>query len=48
MAGFTTIHREKARYLGSGNFNEAGFAYMEKGLPIGNDTFKRALAKRSR
>jgi imidazolonepropionase-like amidohydrolase len=36
----------KARYLGSGNFTEEGFAYMEKGLPIGNDTFKRALAKR--
>jgi imidazolonepropionase-like amidohydrolase len=36
----------KARYLGSGNFTEAGFAYMEKGLPIGNDTFKRALAKK--
>jgi len=36
----------KARYLGSGNFNEQGFAYMEKGLPIGNETFKRALAKK--
>jgi imidazolonepropionase-like amidohydrolase len=36
----------KERYLGSGNFTEQGFAYMEKGLPIGNDTFKRALAKR--
>jgi imidazolonepropionase-like amidohydrolase len=36
----------KARYLGVGNFNEAGFAYMEKGLAPGNDTFKRALAKR--
>ena len=36
----------KARYLGSGNFTEQGFAYMEKGLPIGNDTFKRALAKK--
>src|SRR5215475_697431 len=35
----------KARYLGSGNFTEEGFAYMEKGLPIGNDTFKRAIAK---
>ena len=35
----------KARYLGSGNFTEEGFAYMEKGLPIGNDTFKRAVAK---
>ena len=36
----------KARYLGSGNFTEEGFAYMEKGLPIGNDTFKRAVAKK--
>jgi imidazolonepropionase-like amidohydrolase len=36
----------KVRYLGSGNFTEEGFAYMEKGLPIGNDTFKRALAKK--
>ena len=35
----------KDRYLGSGNFTEQGFAYMEKGLPIGNDTFKRALAR---
>jgi imidazolonepropionase-like amidohydrolase len=36
----------KDRYLGSGNFTEQGFAYMEKGLPAGNDTFKRALARR--
>jgi imidazolonepropionase-like amidohydrolase len=35
----------KDRYLGSGNFTAQGFAYMEKGLPIGNDTFKRALGK---
>jgi imidazolonepropionase-like amidohydrolase len=36
----------KARYLGSGNFTDEGFAYMEKGLRLGNDTFKRALSKR--
>jgi imidazolonepropionase-like amidohydrolase len=36
----------KARYLGSGNFTDEGFAYMEKGLLLGNDTFKRALGKR--
>jgi imidazolonepropionase-like amidohydrolase len=36
----------KAHYLGIGNFNEAGFDYMEKGIPIGIDTFKRALAKK--
>ena len=35
----------KDKYLGSGNFTEQGFAFMEKGLPIGNETFKRALAK---
>jgi imidazolonepropionase-like amidohydrolase len=35
----------KDKYLGSGNFTEQGFAFMEKGLPIGNDTFKRALAR---
>jgi imidazolonepropionase-like amidohydrolase len=34
------------RYLGSGNFNEQGFRYMEEGLSIGNDTFKRALTKK--
>ena len=36
-------HRD--RYFGVGNFNEEGFAYMEKGLAPGNDSFKRALAK---
>jgi imidazolonepropionase-like amidohydrolase len=36
----------KARYLGTGNFTEQGFAFMEKGLPIGPDTFKRAFARR--
>src|SRR5262245_38672135 len=28
-----------------GNFNDAGFAFMEKGIPIGVDTFKRALTR---
>ncbi|HUI80214.1 MAG TPA: amidohydrolase family protein [Bryobacteraceae bacterium] len=36
----------KAHYLGIGNFDEAGFDYMEKGIPIGIDTFKRALARK--
>ena len=36
----------KPHYLGIGNFNEAGFAFMEKGIPIGIETFKRALAKK--
>jgi imidazolonepropionase-like amidohydrolase len=35
----------KPHYLGIGNYNEEGFMYLAKGLPIGNDTFKRALAK---
>ena len=33
----------KSRYLGIGNFNEAGFAFMEKGLPVNLDMFRRAL-----
>ena len=33
----------KSRYLGIGNFNEAGFAFMEKGIPVNLDMFKRAL-----
>ncbi len=35
----------KEKYFGVGNYNEEGFRYMAQGLPIGNDTFKRALAK---
>jgi imidazolonepropionase-like amidohydrolase len=33
----------KAKFLGIGNYNEEGFAYMEKGIPIVTETFKRAL-----
>jgi imidazolonepropionase-like amidohydrolase len=36
-------HRKE--YLGIGNYNEEGFAYMEKTLPIRIDTLKRALAR---
>jgi imidazolonepropionase-like amidohydrolase len=36
----------KDRYLGYGGNTEAGFANMEKGIPIGIDTFKRAVAKK--
>lgn len=36
----------RAKYFGTGNFNDEGFMFMEKGLAPGNDTFKRALAKR--
>ena len=32
-------------YYGVGNYNEEGFMFLKKGLPVGNDTFKRALAK---
>jgi len=38
----------KAHYLGIGNYNEEGFMYLAKGLPVGNDTFKRAMAKKVR
>jgi imidazolonepropionase-like amidohydrolase len=33
----------KARYLGIGNFNEEGFAFTEKGIPMKREMFKRAL-----
>jgi len=33
----------KDRYFGIGNFNEAGFAFMEKGIPLNLDMFTRAL-----
>jgi imidazolonepropionase-like amidohydrolase len=33
----------KDKYMGSGNFNEEGFASMEKVLPTVADSFKRAL-----
>jgi imidazolonepropionase-like amidohydrolase len=33
----------KAKYFGIGNYNEEGFAFMEKGIKITLDTFKRAL-----
>ncbi len=33
----------KDRYLGSGNFNEEGFAYMEKAIPTLGPVFNRAL-----
>jgi imidazolonepropionase-like amidohydrolase len=34
----------KARYLGTGNYNEAGFAAMEKAMPLNFDLFRRAVA----
>jgi imidazolonepropionase-like amidohydrolase len=33
----------KAKYFGIGNYNEEGFAFMEKGIKITLDTFKKAL-----
>ncbi|HEX9367861.1 MAG TPA: amidohydrolase family protein [Vicinamibacterales bacterium] len=33
----------KAKFMGIGNYNEEGFAYMEKAIPIVTDTFRRAL-----
>jgi imidazolonepropionase-like amidohydrolase len=33
----------KPKYFGIGNYNEEGFAAMEKGVPITLETFKRAL-----
>ncbi len=33
----------KEKFLGIGNYNEQGFAFMEKGIAIVLDTFKRAL-----
>jgi imidazolonepropionase-like amidohydrolase len=33
----------KARYLGIGNFNEEGFAFTEKGIPMKREMFKRAI-----
>ena len=33
----------KARYLGIGNYNEAGFKFMEDGIPLNDAMFKMAL-----
>jgi imidazolonepropionase-like amidohydrolase len=36
--------KNRDRFLGIGNFDEAGFGYMERGIATGLDTFRRALA----
>jgi imidazolonepropionase-like amidohydrolase len=36
--------RNKAKYLGIGNYNEEGFAYMEKGLGLNAAMIKKAVA----
>ena len=33
----------KARYMGIGNYNEAGFKFMEEGIPLNDAMFKMAL-----
>ena len=33
----------KSKFLGIGNYNQDGFTYMEKAVPIIRDTFRRAL-----
>jgi len=33
----------KARYIGIGNYNEAGFKFMEEGIPLNDAMFKMAL-----
>lgn len=33
----------KPRYLGIGNYDEAGFTFMEEGIPMKLDMFKRAM-----
>ena len=35
----------KKEYLGIGNYNEEGFAFMEKGLPVRIETLHRALTR---
>jgi imidazolonepropionase-like amidohydrolase len=42
---FLVLHNyldNKAKFLGVGNYNEEGFTYMEKGLPLVADVYKRA------
>src|SRR6185295_10720252 len=34
----------KSRYFGIGNFNEEGFAFTEKGIPMKREMFKKAMA----
>src|SRR4029453_10327905 len=36
----------KAKYLGIGNYNDEGFAFMEKAIPTNYPMFKRALASK--
>lgn len=40
---FSNYLDNRAKYDGIGNYNEAGFAAMEKAIPIATEMFKRAL-----
>ena len=37
----------KPKYFGIGNYNEEGFAFMEKGVAIVRDTFKKSLTHKN-
>lgn len=37
----------KPHFLGQGNYNEEGFAFMEKGIAITRETFKKALTHKT-
>ncbi len=37
----------KSKYMGIGNYNDEGFAFMEKGIGITRDTFKKALTHKN-
>jgi imidazolonepropionase-like amidohydrolase len=44
---FLVLHNyleNKPKFLGIGNYNEEGFAYMEKGIPLMAGVFKRAMS----
>jgi imidazolonepropionase-like amidohydrolase len=41
---FRNYLENRTRYQGIGNYNDAGFAAMEKAIPLALDGFKRALA----
>lgn len=36
--------RNRDRFMGTGNFNEEGFSYMEKGVALNRDMVKKAVA----
>ncbi len=36
--------RNRDRFMGTGNFNEEGFAYMEKGVGLNREMIKKAMA----